>query len=293
MHEAKSFTIALGGRWHGRYGTAPCPVCQPDRRRDQDALTLTDGHTGLLLNCKRLGCSFCDVLLAAGIRGGAYRRPDPTIIAQRELECRADLAKRQEQARALWKDAQLIGGTMAELYLRKRGITCPLPMTLRFHPNCWHHATRQRLPAMLALVEGSDSFAIHRTWLNADGSGKAMVQPTKAMLGAVAGGAVRLSEGSPSLVVAEGIETALSLLCGLLSEPATILAALSTSGLRSLRLPAQPGCLTVACDGDAAGRAAAIRLAERAHALGWQVTTIDPGDGSDFNDVLVNRKDAA
>jgi hypothetical protein len=52
---------------------------------------------------------------------------------------------------------------MAESYLRKRGITCPLPMTLRFHPNCWHHATRQRLPAMLALVERSDSFAIHRT----------------------------------------------------------------------------------------------------------------------------------
>jgi hypothetical protein len=293
MHDAKSFTIALGGRWHGRYGTAPCPVCQPDRRRDQNALTLADGHISIVLHCKRLGCSFCDVLLAAGIRGGAYHRPDPTIVAQRELECRADLAKRQEQARALWKDAQLIGGTMAESYLRKRGITCPLPMTLRFHPNCWHHATRQRLPAMLALVERSDSFAIHRTWLNADGTDKAMVQPTKAMLGTVAGGAVRLSEGSPSLVAAEGIETALSLLCGLLPEPATILAALSTSGLRSLRLPTQPGRLTVACDGDGAGRDAAIRLAERAHALGWQVTTIDPGDGADFNDVLMSRKDAA
>jgi hypothetical protein len=293
MHDAKSLTTALEGRWHGRYGTAPCPVCQPDRRRDQNALTLADGHSSLVLHCKRLGCSFHDVLLAAGIHDRAYCRPDSSIIAQRELECRADLAKRQEQGRALWKDAQLIGGTMAELYLRKRGITCPLPMTLRFHPNCWHHATRQRLPAMLALVEGSDSFAIHRTWLNADGTGKATVQPTKAMLGAVAGGAVRLSDGSPSLVVAEGIETALSLLCGLLSEPATILAALSTSGLRSLRLPAQPGRLTVACDGDAAGRAASIRLAERAHALGWQVTTIDPGDGTDFNDVLVNRKDAA
>jgi hypothetical protein len=146
---------------------------------------------------------------------------------------------------------------------------------------------------MLALVERSDSFAIHRTWLNADGTGKAMAQPTKAMLGAVAGGAVRLSEGSTSLVVAEGIETALSLLCGLLPEPATILAALSTSGLRSLRLPTQPGRLTVACDGDGAGRDAAIRLAERAHALGWQVTTIDPGDGADFNDVLMSRKDAA
>ena len=54
----------------------------------------------------------------------------------------------------------------------------------------------------------------------------------------------------------------------------------------------QPGRLTIACDGDAAGRAAALALAERAHALRWTVATIDPGDGADFNDIL-NRKDAA
>ena len=31
--DAKSFTVALGGRWFGAYGVAPCPVCQPERRR--------------------------------------------------------------------------------------------------------------------------------------------------------------------------------------------------------------------------------------------------------------------
>jgi hypothetical protein len=293
MADANALTVRLGGRWHGSYGTAPCPVCQPDGRRDQDALTIGDGRAGLLLHCKRLGCDFRDVMAAAGICPGNYRAPDPAIMAQREAERRADTAKRQRQAHALWTDAQPIGGTLAEAYLRSRGITCLLPATLRFHPACWHREARRGLPAMVALVEGGGGgFALHRTWLRDDGGSKAAVEPAKAMLGAVAGGAVRLSGGGQRLVVGEGIETCLSLLCGLLAGPATIWAALSTSGLRGLHLPAQPGRLTIAGDGDAAGRAAALALAERAHALGWHVATIDPGDGADFNDIL-NAKDAA
>ena len=292
MADAHALTLRLGGRWHGSYGTAPCPVCQPDRRRDQDALTLADGSGGLLLHCKRLGCGFRDVLAAAGICPGSYAAPDPAVIAQRQAERRAELAKRESQARALWKQSQPIGGTLAETYLRHRGITCPLPATLRFHRACWHGASFQRLPAMVALVEGGNGWAVHRTYLRDDGTGKAEVEPAKAMLGVVSGGAVRLSGGPARLVVAEGIETALALLCGLSDGPAMVWAGLSTSGLRGLHLPAQPGRLTIACDGDAAGRAAALALAERAHALRWTVATIDPGDGADFNDIL-NRKDPA
>ena len=39
MMDAKAITISLGGRWAGSYGTAPCPVCQPGRRKGQNALT--------------------------------------------------------------------------------------------------------------------------------------------------------------------------------------------------------------------------------------------------------------
>ena len=292
MFDAHALTSRLGGRWHGSYGTAPCPVCQPDRRRNQGALTLADGRRGLLLHCKRLGCHFFDVLAAAGIAGNSYAPPDPAVVAAREAERRTDLVARQQQARALWKQTVPIGGTLVETYLRHRGITCPLPATLRFHRACWHGASFQRLPAMVALVQGGDGWAVHRTFLRDDGTGKAAVEPAKAMLGVVAGGAVRLSGGPARLVVAEGIETALALLCGLSDGPAMVWAGLSTSGLRGLHLPAMPGRLTIACDGDAAGRAAALALAERAHALRWTVTTIDPGDGADFNDIL-NRKDAA
>ena len=287
--DARDLTATLGGRWHGRYGTAPCPVCQPEARRDQDALTLADGRAGLLLHCKKSGCDFHDILTAAGVTPGSFAAPDPVAIAQRETERRAEYRKREAQALRLWREAVPIAGTVAETYLRSRAITCDLPLTLRFAPTCWH-PTAKRFPALVALVEGADAFAAHRTFLRADGLGKADVEPAKAMLGGTQGGAVRLAEGPGPLVVAEGIETALSLASGLLRGPATIWAALSTSGLRGLRLPAQAGRLTIATDGDDAGRAAGRALAERAVSLGWAVSILDPGDGADFNDVLTRKR---
>jgi len=291
---ANSLTANLGGRWHGSYGTAHCPVCQPERRRDQNALTLADGRAGLLLHCKKSACGFLDILAAAGLRSGDYAPPDAATIARREAERRAEAGRRADQAKRLWQEAQPIAGTSAEAYLRRRGITCALPPVLRFHSECWHGPTAKRWPAMVALVEGGEGFAAHRTYLRPDGSGKAGLEGgDKLMLGGTLGGAVRLSDGPGPLVVAEGIETALSLLCGLLDGPATIWAALSTSGLRSLRLSARPGRLTIAPDGDKPGRDAAHALAERAHALGWVVGILDPGDGADWNDVLTGKAVAA
>lgn len=294
MTDARELTLTLGGRWYGRYGAAPCPVCQPERRKAQNALTLADGTGGrLLAHCKEGGCAFLDILAAAGVRAGDYTPPDPATLAQREAERRAEAVKRAEQAKRLWLEAQPIAGTVAEAYLRDaRGITCPLPRTLRFHPDCWHGPTARRYPAMVSAVQGSGLPAVHRTYLRADGSGKADIEGDKLMLGNVQGGAVRLADGPSRLVVAEGIESGLSLLCGLLDAPATLWAALSTSGLRGLHLPPQPGRLTIACDGDTAGREAAHALAERAHALGWQVGILDPGTGADFNDILQERRAA-
>jgi phage/plasmid primase-like uncharacterized protein len=287
MTDANGLTVALGGKWHGRYGAAPCPVCQPERKHGQNALTLADGNNGrLMLNCKKSSCAFLDILAAAGLRSGDYTPPDPATIAQRKAQQRADAEKRAAQAKRVWQEAQPIAGTLAETYLRGRGITALLPATLRFHPECWHRPTARRLPAMVAAVQGAGLFAVHRTWLSADGLGKADIDPPKAMLGAVTGGAVRLSDGFGPLVVAEGIETALSLASGLLRTPATVWAALSTSGIRGLHLPPTASRLTIAADGDAPGRQAANALAERAHALGWQVSLLPAPDGRDWNDIL-------
>jgi hypothetical protein len=99
------------------------------------------------------------------------------------------------------------------------------------------------------------------------------------MLGQVNGGAVRLVEPPRGavwpLVVAEASRPASVLASGLLSGSAAVWAALSAWGIRSLRLPPEPGRLTIASDGDKAGREAATELGRRARAEGWQVFLLD------------------
>ncbi len=287
--DARQITQELRGKWYGGYGSAACPVCQPDRQKGQNALTLADGDGGrLLLHCKKTGCAFGDIRAAAGIAPGDYAAPDPSEVAARQAQERADAAKRAAQAHRLWQEAQPISGTLAETYLRGRGISCPLPETLRFLPACWHPSAK-RFPTMLSFVEVETGFAVHRTYLAPDGSGKADLDPPKLMLGRVSGGAVRLTREQGPLVVAEGIETAISLACGLLRKPATIWAALSTCGMRGLHLPKDPHRLTLAPDGDAPGREAAHALAERASALGWEVSLLPAPDGRDWNDILTMK----
>jgi hypothetical protein len=286
MTEAERITRELGGKWYRRYGLACCPA-HGDRR---PSLTLNDASDGKLLAHCKTGCAFIDVLDALRARGiveGAAQRPatDPAIMARKEAEARADAVKRERQALTLWREGLPIHGTLAETYLRVRGITCPLPVTLRYAPASWH-PTAKRLRAMLARVDGAERFAMHRTYLAPDGRGKAAIDPPKAMLGAVAGGAVRLTDAQAPLVVAEGIETGLSLASGLLGRPATIWAALSTSGLMGLVLPPVPSRLTIATDGDDAGRKAGVALADRATALGWAVSLLPAPQGRDWNDIF-------
>ncbi len=287
MSKAQTLTLALRGTWRRSYGLACCPA-HGDKH---PSLTIAGALSGrLLLSCKA-GCSFMDVLAALRLLGlvegsGSFTPPSPAEIAKREAEERAEADRAERRALATWREARPITGTVAETYLRGRGITCDLPHTLRFHPDCWH-PTAKRYPAVVALIEGLPRAAIHRTYLRPDGSGKAGVEPAKAMQGAAAGGAVRLTEAEGPLVVAEGIETALSLASGLLSRPATIWAALSAPSIASLRLPnIAPHRLTIASDGDKAGQEAAHKLAERADALGWTVSLLPAPQGRDWNDIL-------
>ena len=290
--DALDLTIRLGGKWYRTYGAAPCPVCQHESNRTQNALTLADGRNSrLLAHCKKSGCDFRDILSAVGLMPGDYHAPDPAEIARRDAEARKDVQRKADQAKQNWCETQPIEGTGAEAYLCGRGITCPLPDTLRFHGACWHGPSAKRFSALVALVEGGEGFAVHRTYLRPDGTGKADIDPDKMMLGRVAGGAARLTEGPGPLVVAEGgIETALSLASGLLRGPAAIRATLSTSGMRSLRLPIKSGSMIVATDGDAPGREAGYVLATRAHALGWDVSMLPAPEGRDWNDVLRGAK---
>ncbi|WP_261193812.1 toprim domain-containing protein [Pseudoruegeria sp. SHC-113] len=158
---------------------------------------------------------------------------------------------------------------------------------MRFDPACWHGPSQSFHPAIVAKVSCARGFAIHRTFILADGSCKARVSPQRLALGSTGGGSVFIAAGTGRLVVAEGIETALSLNCGLLDDSPTIWAALSSAGLVALELPSEPGVLTIATDGDEAGEVAGEKLAKRARGLGWNVSILSAPKGRDWNDILM------
>ncbi|EAU47593.1 DUF7146 domain-containing protein [Salipiger bermudensis] len=279
---AQDLTKALGGRWHRYYGLAFCPAHD---NRNTPALSIATGEDGrLLLKCFA-GCAYRDIAKALEARDYIDRAHPQVPKTERPAKTSE---RRGKQARRVWDAATSIHKTLAENYLRRRGIRSDLHGSLRYHHCCWHGPSSQCLPAMIARIDGAADFAIHRTYLAPDGTGKAAVAPTKMMLGAARGGAVRLGPGDAAgpLVVAEGIETALSL-PGMLDHVGPVWAALSTSGMVNLLLPRTPGSLIIATDGDAAGHRAGQKLAKRAHALGWRVSILEAPESCDWNDMLI------
>jgi len=287
MTDSRDLTLALGGRWNVGCGTAPCPVCQPERRPDQRALSIATGMDGrLLLRCFKGGCDFRDILRAAGIAPGTVSRPDPAAEARRRTEAEAKRKRREGSAWRIWQEAKPARGTLAQTYLRNRHLDLPDGAPIRFHEAAPHPSGR-RLPAMVARIDGGEGFAVHCTYLATDGR-KAAADPAKVTRGLPKGGAVRLIEprdGGPVLI-GEGIETTLAA-AALWGAPAGCWAALSTGGMSGLNIAHQPAgaALVVLGDGDAAGLKSMHRLAEQAHVAGFAVKTLPAPIGRDWWDV--------
>jgi putative DNA primase/helicase len=167
-------------------------------------------------------------------------------------------------------------------------IAWPVPTSIRFNAGL-KHPSGGVWPALVALVtSGVDGkpVGIHRTYLAPNGTAKAPVEPAKMMLGPCRGGAVRLGPIGGRVMIAEGIETALS---AMQVTGQTAWAALSTSGLRNLELPTSVRDVVVLADGDNPGEAAARDCAWRWKREGRRVRIARPPTGMDFNDVLMHR----
>ena len=124
---------------------------------------------------------------------------------------------------------------------------------------------------------------VQRTYL--DGPHKAAVEPVRASLGSLAGGAVRL-RGAPdgALLVGEGVETTAAAV-RVLDWQSGAWATLGTSGLRSVVLPESVRRVVIAADRDAGGLRAAAVLADRLQGEGCTVEIRAPRRG-DFADWL-------
>lgn len=191
-------------------------------------------------------------------------------------------------AAKLWRDSLPAAESPILLrYLAGRGLVGLVPPALRFLPNHTHKPSGTNWPVMLAAVtDGAGNLqAVHRTYLAADGNGKAPVTPTKMTLAPVGGFAIHLAAAGETLAIAEGIETAFSVQ---LATGLPAWAAISCGNMRALVLPPLPMARTIilCADNDPPGLAAAHDSARRWEREGRTVRLATPPTGQDFNDLL-------
>ncbi len=188
---------------------------------------------------------------------------------------------RQAAARKLFALGQPLPGTLAEAYLRGRGIALDLDLAaLRFHPACYCRPDEtgplKRYPALLAAVTDLKGAltGVQRTFLAPDGSDKASFAAPRRDLGELLGHAVRFGEPDEVLAAGEGLETVLSLLTLFPSLP--MAAGLGAHRLSAMCFPPRLSRLYHVRDNDRAGRFAEQKLRQRCQAAGIGFFTLEP-----------------
>lgn len=115
---ARTLTKKLKGVWLGSSGEAPCPVCQPEGRRDQHALSITWKEGRLLLNCKKSRCDFRDILRAADFDLKPEQRANPRTPDPRE---KIEAGKRRLEAAMLAEKVMAAAKPSEHPYLASKG----------------------------------------------------------------------------------------------------------------------------------------------------------------------------
>lgn len=256
-------------------------------------------------------------------RLGVIDRGDVPPLAPRTPlpQQRADEEERKlsalEWCVRVWAACMPADGTIAAEYLLGRGIDPDvfggMPYDLRFHPGLWHAESKTQLPAMVGRVADAEGklCGLHRTYLAHAGADvhsaaaaaaralrpersadrvvvKAPVKPAKKMAGVTKGGCVQLAPAARKLAIAEGIETALSVMQ---EQGIPAWAALSLGNLGGITLPPEVHEVVLCADNDAKDKDAAEKLLQAAarayEAQGVAVWIARPPEGMDFNDLLV------
>jgi hypothetical protein len=253
------------------------------------------GEHGDLLDIIRESCGLLDFhdVTEEARRFLKLPRLDPELFPKPE-PIRAQTGS-PEAARRLFAISRPIARTLAEAYLRSRGITNLRDTSaLRFHPRCYYRPGEdlavETWPALIACVTDLDGriTGVHRTWLDPGGFhpvhlGKAPIDTPRRAMGGLLGNAVRFGVANDVLGAGEGIETMLSLRCVLPTLP--MAAALSANHLAALLLPLTLRRLYIARDADKAGDLVTMALTERAVAAGVEAISLSPQLG-DFNEDL-------
>lgn len=236
-----------------------------------------------------------DLAIRAGLlpdRAGRQRPVARPVTERRSGDDEArELSARIAGAWQIWTAACSWRHPAVDAYLAGRGIQFgSWPPTLRYHPRAPHRLARVTAPAMVAAIQAGDGRVrgVHCTFLAPGGVGKATgLGKTKLMYGQAWGGAIRLTQAAAHLHVAEGIETAASILVA--GAGAHVWAAGSLGNMAAMELPRLVRMVHLWTDGDS-DPAAMDRMVAAAVARyggeGRQVLVHPAPAGQDWNDVL-------
>lgn len=176
-----------------------------------------------------------------------------------------DAAKRARLLNDLWRAGRpVVAGDPVSRYLASRRLQLPAsPRVLRYVAST-HAPAGGDHPCMVAMIADADGApaSLHRTFLGPNGKAD-IEQPRAAMPGAISdGAAIRLTDPSATLGIAEGIETALAA-TKLFGIP--VWAAINSTQLAKWQPPAGTRTVVVFGDNDQkfGGAAAAYALAHR------------------------------
>ena len=294
--DLRTIARALGGEVQGRQVLAPAP----GHRRIDRSLSVrlsAQSPTGFIVHTFsghdfREARDYVAAKLGLGPeawkRHNGNRRQFGDLNAADNLAAASDNAARIARARTLWDQSHDAHGTVAEVYLKSRGLELPEGSdVLRFNPRTpWREDSGEviRVPAMIGAmrqIDGDIITAVHKTRLTAEGA-----KVGRKMQGKAGGAAIKLDaddEVTGGLHIGEGVETVLAARqIGL--RPAWALA--SAGAIAAFPVLGGIEALSILAENDETNARAVNACGTRWHAAGREVTIIEPVTGSDVNDAL-------
>jgi hypothetical protein len=208
-----------------------------------------------------------------------------------------DDLERIARAQALWNEAGDPRGTAVEDYLRSRALTLPDDLAgsvLRYHERTpWRDEDSGQTIFIRCLLAAFTSFddntitGIHRIRVDQP---ERWPKTQRRMMGLVSRSAIMLAPAGDELLIAEGLETAMSPREAGIMVPCWALGSVGSISF----LPVLPGVqkLKIAAEtGEASARA--VKMCRRRwHAAGRKTTVLRPTVGDDLNDTLMAMKTA-